>query len=134
MVYMEIKTMITDFRYEKSLEIKENKTIKTTDKRLFLVLILFLTNSLSVFAQDTQTFEFGKIWDKIKENSHSQKALSLEARSAKLASNKASKHWLPRVYADARNFTTNDPALNFFSTLGQRSATNSDFATKSRHK
>jgi len=131
MVYMEIKTMIADFQYEKSLEIKEKKTIKSTGKGLPLVLILFLTNSLSVFAEDTQTFEFSKIWDKIKENSHTQKALSLEARSAKLASNKASKHWLPRVYADARNFTTNDPALNFFSTLGQRSATNSDFATKS---
>ncbi|MBK8396051.1 MAG: TolC family protein [Leptospiraceae bacterium] len=96
---------------------------------LVFFIILVITNSIN--SQEAEVLDFGKIWTKINENSHSQKALSLEAKSAKLASNKASKHWLPRVYADARNFTTNDPALNFFSTLGQRSATNADFSTKS---
>jgi hypothetical protein len=93
--------------------------------------ILFLITANSIFSDDRQILEFGNIWDKIRENSHTQKALSLESRSAKIASSRASKHWLPRVYADARSYTTNDPALNFFSILGQRSANNSDFSTKS---
>lgn len=122
----------------------EGKTMIAKFKRIFAQLRIkrILQNSISLgffiflgitglTAQESQTLEFGKIWEKIKENSHTQKALSLESRAAKISSNKASKHWLPRVYADARNFTTNDPALNFFSTLGQRSATNSDFSTKS---
>lgn len=103
---------------------------KIPKKSFFLGIFIFL-GALHIDAQESQTLDFGKIWEKIKENSHTQKALSLESRSAKISSNKASKHWLPRIYADARNYTTNDPALNFFSNLGQRSATNSDFSTKS---
>ncbi|MBP7283051.1 MAG: TolC family protein [Leptospiraceae bacterium] len=123
--------MIVKTKHRTTDQKNKKNQVKTLSKIIFLLLALQFLLGGSIFAEDTQTFEFGKIWDKIKENSHSQKALSLEARSAKLAQNKASKHWLPRVYADARNFTTNDPALNFFSTLGQRSATNADFSTKS---
>lgn len=97
-----------------------------------LILFGFILSAIrSIHPIESTTIEFSSIWDKIKQNSHSQKALSLESKAAKISSNKASKHWLPRVYADARNFTTNDPALNFFSILGQRSATSSDFSTKS---
>jgi hypothetical protein len=35
------------------------------------------------------------------------------------------------VYLDARAFNTNDPAMNFFSVLGQRDARQSDFSTAS---
>ncbi|HMV45931.1 MAG TPA: outer membrane efflux protein, partial [Leptospiraceae bacterium] len=75
-----------------------------------LILIgLFFSSYFGLLAEDSNVIEFNSIWEKIKQNSHSQKALSLESRAAKISSNKASKHWLPRVYADARNFTTNDP-------------------------
>jgi outer membrane protein TolC len=103
---------------------------KILQKSFYLGFFIF-SGAFHLNAQESQTLDFGKIWEKIRENSHTQKALSLESRAAKISSNKASKHWLPRIYADARNYTTNDPALNFFSNLGQRSATNSDFSTKS---
>lgn len=94
----------------------------------FLILNLIVS---PIFAENTGILEFSKIWEKIQANSHTQKALSLESRAAKQSKEKASKHWLPKVYADARAYNTNDPAMNFFSTLGQRSATESDFSSKS---
>ena len=108
----------------------QSRTNKILQKSFYLGIFVF-SGAFHLNAEEFQTLDFGKIWEKIKENSHTQKALSLESRAAKISSNKASKHWLPRIYADARNYTTNDPALNFFSNLGQRSATNSDFSTKS---
>jgi hypothetical protein len=124
MVYMhgEDKTMIANFK---------RLYVQRIPRMSILLGIFIFSGITSLKAQEAQTLEFGKIWEKIKENSHTQKALSLESRAAKISSNKASKHWLPRIYADARNYTTNDPALNFFSNLGQRAATNSDFSTKS---
>ena len=108
----------------------QSRTNKILQKSFYLGIFVF-SGAFHLNAEEFQTLDFGKIWEKIKENSHTQKALSLESRAAKISSNKASKHWLPRIYADARNYTTNDPALNFFSNLGQRSANNSDFSTKS---
>ena len=39
-----------------------------------------------------------------------------------------SRHWYPRVFAEGRAFSTNDPALTFMSLLGQRQIGVSDFA------
>ena len=75
--------------------------------------------------------EFSEIWNLVIENSHTLKAVSYEEKSAEIAKNRAGKHWVPRVYSDLRSYNTNDPAMNFFSTLGQRSATDADFSTKS---
>jgi len=75
--------------------------------------------------------EFSEVWKYVSENSHTIKAGIYEEKSAELAKNRSSKHWIPKVYTDARTYNTNDPAMNFFSTLGQRSATDSDFSTKS---
>ncbi len=84
-----------------------------------------------LLAGESNVLEFTTIWDKIGTNSHTQKALALESKAAKSSQEKASKHWYPRIYADARAYNTNDPALNFFSNLGQRKATESDFSTSS---
>ena len=93
---------------------------------------LLSMSSVSLAAGDEPAvLEFRNIWEKISENSHTQKALSMESKAAKLNSSRASKHWYPRIYADARVYNTNDPALNFFSILGQRAAKDSDFSTKS---
>jgi outer membrane protein TolC len=112
---------------------KKNKTNCNQNGAKILMGVVFVSifASASLYSEDSSVMEFSKIWEKIKANSHSQKALSLESRAAKSSKDKASKHWYPRVYADARAFNTNDPAMNFFSTLGQRSARESDFSTKS---
>ena len=75
--------------------------------------------------------EFSEIWNLVIENSHTLKAGSHEEKSAEIAKNRASKHWIPKVYSDVRSYNTNDPAMNFFSNLGQRSALDGDFSTKS---
>ncbi len=97
-------------------------------KKGFSVLVVFTS---SIFAQENSILEFSKIWDKIQTHSHTQKALVLESKAALQSKQKAAKHWYPRVYVDARAYNTNDPAMNFFSILGQRSARESDFSTKS---
>ncbi len=123
--------MIAQFKEKNIKLLIKSKQVRSIQGKNLLIGFFILWGVNLLYAEDLKPLDFAQIWDKIKENSHTQKALSLESRAARISSNKASKHWLPRVYADARNFTTNDPALNFFSTLGQRSATNSDFSTKS---
>jgi len=71
------------------------------------------------------------LWKKLDESSPLQKAKVLEWKAALLAKERANGHWLPKLYTDLRSFQTNDPALNFFSRLGQRSALDSDFSTAS---
>jgi hypothetical protein len=58
-------------------------------------------------------------------------AFENESNSAKAGKERTSKHWHPKLYLEGRSYTTNDPALNFFSKLGQRDARQSDFSTKS---
>lgn len=111
-------------------QVKCGKSGKTSFKGMLFS--LFLMSSIALGAgEDPQVLEFKNLWEKISENSHTQKALSLESKAAKMNSTRASKHWYPRIYADARAYNTNDPAMNFFSVLGQRAAKDSDFSTKS---
>ena len=86
----------------------EDKTMIANFKRLYVERIPRMSILLGIFifsgitglkAQEAQTLDFGKIWEKIRENSHTQKALSLESRAAKISSNKASKHPLLRKLA-----------------------------------
>ena len=99
----------------------------------YLALISFVLLYNPLFSEREEevfkgnVIEFGEIWNLIYENSHSLKAGSHEEKSSEIAKNRAGKHWIPRVYSDVRSYNTNDPAMNFFSTLGQRSATDADF-------
>ncbi len=100
-----------------------------------LPFIIFLPASIYSEKEDEfsnkNTIEFSEVWKHVSENSHTIKAGIYEEKSAELAKKRSSKHWIPKIYTDARTYNTNDPAMNFFSTLGQRSATDSDFSTKS---
>ncbi|HNH09438.1 MAG TPA: hypothetical protein PK683_13135, partial [Leptospiraceae bacterium] len=111
-------------------QLKSKKREKSSCGKIFFSFLLMSAVSVSA-GDDPSVLEFRNIWEKISENSHTQKALAMESKAAKLNSSRASKHWHPRIYADARAYNTNDPALNFFSVLGQRAAKDSDFSTKS---
>ncbi len=93
----------------------------------YLLLFVFFQSALSAQA----TLEFSEIWQKIDQSSALQKSKYLEWKAAEISKDRAEGHWLPKLYTDLRSFQTNDPALNFFSKLGQRSAVDSDFSTAS---
>lgn len=98
------------------------------NKYLFLTLLFLFPLYVS---GDTNTVPFSDVWEKIKSESHALKATVMEKQAAKISKERASRHWLPRIYTDVRSMTTNDPATNFFMKLGQRSANESDFSTRS---
>jgi hypothetical protein len=107
------------------------------DMKSFLIIIFTILLYAPLYSEKEEevfkgnVIEFEEVWNLVTENSHSLKAGSYEEKSAEIAKNRAGKHWIPRVYSDLRSYNTNDPAMNFFSTLGQRSATDADFSTKS---
>lgn len=67
----------------------------------------------------------------VQKHSFQIQALEKEATSAKSSKERTGRHWHPRVYLEGRAFATNDPAMNFFSILGQRDARQADFSTAS---
>jgi outer membrane protein TolC len=89
-----------------------------------LVLILLLP--LGAIAQ-TNTLPFGQVWNEISANSPAQEASRLQSEAMNEAKNRATHHWFPSIYLDARSYQTNDPGNNFFGLLEQRSLLQSDF-------
>jgi outer membrane protein TolC len=100
-------------------------------KYLFLITIFTLTGASDrLYSQDPgkiETLQFRQIWERIKTNSPSQKAALSETEAAVISKNRYSRHWLPVIYADAKAYTTNDPAVTFMSNMGQRGVTQNDF-------
>lgn len=78
-------------------------------------------------ASKADSLSLRQVWDKVSGQSLSQEAAKLQVQSSQLSIDKADRHWLPRVYFDARGFKTNDPGTSFFSLLEQRSLEAADF-------
>ncbi len=97
----------------------------------YLLLSLFLNTAIvPLYSQDNKALpelQFNQIWEKVKVNSPLQKAGNSEAEAAEISKNRSARHWLPTIYADAKAYTTNDPALTFMSNMGQRGVTQDDF-------
>lgn len=74
-----------------------------------------------------QTLSFTEVWDKIQSESDAMKASDSAREAAAAARSRASRHWLPRVFLDARGYETNDPGASFFGLLQQRELTSADF-------
>lgn len=94
-------------------------------KRVALFAGIFL-----LFSADLKAAEltFGQVWAIIAKDSRALKASTFERDAASEARHRASRHWLPRLYLDAKGYQTNDPALSFFGVLSQRSVKTADFA------
>ncbi|MCC5815057.1 MAG: TolC family protein [Leptospira sp.] len=82
-------------------------------------------------AAKSNTVSFKDLSLSIQKHSFQIQALEKEAASAKTGKERTARHWHPRVYLEGRAFATNDPAVNFFSILGQREARQMDFSTAS---
>ncbi|MGE5086412.1 MAG: TolC family protein, partial [Bacillota bacterium] len=74
-----------------------------------------------------ETLPLSQVWQKIHAESSAQKASDLQVQAAGEAKDRASRHWLPHVYLDAKSYQTNDPGASFFGLLSQRSLQQSDF-------
>lgn len=74
-----------------------------------------------------ETLSFPAVWQKVSGASPALEAARLQTESALEAQGKAGRHWLPRLYLDARTYRTNDPGNSFFGLLEQKSLRATDF-------
>nr|HRO67058.1 TolC family protein [Pseudobdellovibrionaceae bacterium] len=99
----------------------------TFAQKLFLGLALLAGTTPT----SAETLSFQTVWEKVKEASPAQEAANLKSRSAEVGLSNAEKHWLPRVYLEAKSYRTNEPGSALFGLLGQRQVGAADFAPDS---
>ncbi len=75
-------------------------------------------------------YSFTSIWKLVREKSPDIKAAGSDLEEARIHQTRTSRHWYPRVFAEGRVYSTNDPTLSFISLLGQRQITMQDFAAQ----
>jgi hypothetical protein len=97
--------------------------------KVYIALAILVFSGVSVAQQSPVTKSFDNLWDQLYQKSYQKKAAELEKESHELSLSRSQRHWLPRVYAEGRWFSTNDPTQVFFTNLGQRSIRQSDFVT-----
>ncbi|MHB8483262.1 MAG: TolC family protein [Nitrospiria bacterium] len=71
---------------------------------------------------------FPDLWNRVEKQAPSEKAADFELKAVRTAQERAARQGYPRLYLDARAFSTNDPALSFLSVLNQRQIQTSDFS------
>lgn len=74
-----------------------------------------------------ETLTFPAAWKQISEKSPIQKSMDMQVEASQQNLKMASRHWLPRLYLDAKGYKTNDPGAAFFGLLEQRQLTSADF-------
>lgn len=90
----------------------------------YVFLFSLLIFPLPVFAE-TLTLE--SVWQQIHAGSKTVEAAVSQLEVSQSAELRAKRHWLPRVYLDAKGYRTNDPGASFFGLIQQRSLLSSDF-------
>jgi outer membrane protein TolC len=108
--------------------IQGGSIMKTPSRLAAILFFCALAAGESLRAETPDSVGFDRIWELVRVNSHAINAASSDTSAAAAASRRLSRHWFPRIYADARGYASNDPGLSFMSNLGQRSITASDFA------
>lgn len=91
------------------------------------VIISILTTFIVSPYAVAESFSFADIWRTIKAQSTIQEAARLEVAATRESHSRATNHWQPRVYVDARSYQTNDPGMSFMGSLEQRKLVSSDF-------
>lgn len=89
-----------------------------------IIFLVFLLPSTSGVAQ---TMTFKDVWARINESSPLQESSRLSVQFTEAAQSRAGRHWLPKVYIDAKGYQTNDPGASFFGLLQQRKVETTDF-------
>lgn len=89
-------------------------------KKILLGLII-------VTSANAEELSLPQVWQQISGKSHAQAAARLDSEATGAAKDRTARHWLPRVYAGANSYLTNDPGASFFGLIEQRSINQSDF-------
>lgn len=89
-----------------------------------LILASLVTGQISAAAE----LSFQEVWNQIKSKSAAQESANLMTEVTLEEKTRAARHWLPKVYLDAKAYQTNDPGAVFFGLLEQKSLVQSDFA------
>lgn len=91
-----------------------------------LGLVILMAGILPDPAHAGEALRFDELWKKIQDRSPQLVAAKSQSEAARIAADRASRHWFPRLALDTRAFQTNDAGTILFSLLGQRSVTFSD--------
>ena len=86
---------------------------------------------LALGVAQAETLPFASAWKQINSVSAAQESSRLQAESLVESQARAARHWLPKIYVDAKGYQTNDPGASFFGLLEQRSLKQSDFNPES---
>jgi len=95
--------------------------------RVLRVAVLWFFSVIFVVNASSQEVSLAEVWSAIQKVSPSQEAARLEEQYINEVQQRASRHWWPRLYVDARSYKTNDPGASFFGLLAQREVRQSDF-------
>lgn len=101
--------------------------------RTFLT-VLCLSASIAVWPVSTEAeplpveVSFPRLWDLVQKHAPSEQAGELELKAFQAEQERAIRQGYPRLFLDARAFSTNDSALSFISLLNQREIQSSDFS------
>lgn len=93
-------------------------------KRFGIMAVVLIASGASSRAE---TLSFPKVWQQVDSGSAAEDSARLMMQSASEAKERASRHWLPRLYLDARTYESNDPGAAFMGLLEQRSLRQNDF-------
>lgn len=75
----------------------------------------------------SETLSFAEIWQKVNALSAAQEGARLKSEAIDEARVRAGRHWLPRLYVDARVYRSDDPGAAFVGLLEQRKVESRDF-------
>lgn len=89
--------------------------------------IIFLQTLAFTWGAQAEQVPLNKVWGTISQSSPALKAAELQSEAATEAEARAGRHWLPKVYLDAKSYQTDAPGQSFFGLLEQRSLRQSDF-------
>lgn len=93
----------------------------------YFLIIFFIASLFLTLKANAQELSFDDVWSRIQKNSSMISSQELQTKALEKEKSRAQRHWLPRLYVNARYFRTNDPANIFVGILEQRSLTASDF-------
>lgn len=71
---------------------------------------------------------FNEFWKKFESKSEKISAITSDIESSQMARDRASRHWYPNIFLEAKSFYTDDPGLLLFSKLGEKNISGTDFS------
>jgi hypothetical protein len=96
-------------------------------KLIYVEIAVFFAAGLAMELAHSETVSFTSAWSQINKTSAAQETSRLQTESLTESQTRASRHWLPKIYFEAKGTQTNDSGASFFGLLEQRSLKQTDF-------